>query len=201
MTIRLVARAFLTSAALAASVLGGAAPASAQALAVKGGLSQATVVFTNASTLEPAAVRGLVAGGWIRLPLVRALRLQVEGLVSERGSDFDGVVDRARYLEVPATVGYRVVGRERLTVRAIGGGSVSWLLSATEQAAGTDYDITDALESIDVAWIAGGEVEWGSRWVFDVRWVQGFSNIYAALTGGMGARNRAIQVTAAYRLR
>ncbi len=182
-----------------AAAFAAVAPASAQTIAVKAGLTRSTIVFAD-DVLEVEPRAGLLVGGEIGVPLAGRLRLQSGALFVERRVRFEGVVeDRLRYVEIPVLARYRVLEARGLRLHAEGGGSLAVLLAAAEKISGVSADISDTMESTEFALIAGAAVDWRSRWTFGVRYLHGVSDIYAVPE--FPARHRALQVTAAFRIR
>jgi len=176
-------------------------PAAAQTFGVKGGVNLATQTSADdGSALDPRAA--LVAGAFVRLPVVSWLDLQVEGLYAMKGAklDFQGVKSTLAidYLEVPALARLRI-GSGRRHYFVAGGPSVALRLRAKTRTrfsgASEELDIADQIERLDYGVAAGGGVEIGSL-VFDARYTLGLRNIDKA--EGSSTKNRAISITAGF---
>ena len=106
---------------------------------------------------------GFIAGAHLAFPLSSALKLQVEGLYSEKGATGEAAAgldvqkweNKLTYLEVPLLL------KLELPIPAVkpfiyGGGSVSFLLDAEERIGENWHDITDSLNEIDYGLVMGG---------------------------------------------
>lgn len=170
---------------------------------VKGGVNVATVDVSGDSDTPSFDPRiGLVAGGFVRLPITTWLAVQGEGLYAEKGARFaDSGVDARlvlSYLEVP------VLARIRLTrlFYANVGPSMGFLLQAkarTRFSGSTeDIDISDDVQSFDFGLAMGGGVEVG-RVIVDGRYTLGLRDADKDTTDTSTMKNRTISFTAGFR--
>src|SRR5512134_1782945 len=82
----------------------------AQTFGAKAGMTRSDIVFDDSSGLDPSPRAGLLAGGFVTLPITSRLSLQGEGLFVERRVEFEGFIeDRMRYLEIPVLARYRLL--------------------------------------------------------------------------------------------
>jgi len=181
-----------------------AAPAAAAAQGFgfggKAGVNLTTITFERDDSLEGKAKPGLVAGGFVTLPVFLKLHLQVDVLWSERVSEFEGTVeDKLSYVEIPVLVrfGFHPEGRWRGFV--IGGVSSALLQKASESVGGNEGDIKSAVKSQEYSVFVGGQLQIGRRWLADVRYLFGLTDVYAATN--FPAKQRTLQITGAYVLK
>jgi hypothetical protein len=183
------------------------ATAAAQGFGVgaKGGVSLATQDMSGTDAPSTGMRVGPVAGGFVTLPLVSWLGLQVEGLYESKGAKVSAFgIDttlQIDYFEVPLLA--RMTFGEKPRRYFVDGGAVPALrLRATARTpfagATEDIDVADQVERFDVGVAAGGGMESG-RLVFDARYTFGLRNIDADPTAGSRTRNRAFTVTAGFR--
>ena len=200
MTRRLRVRSLVCGAVLAC-----ASPAWSQGLdfGVKGGMNIANVDVSDdgaSPSLDPRI--GLVAGGFVRMPINAWLALQAEGLYAEKGARFeDSGIDAKlilNYVEVP------VLARVRLArlFYATAGPSMAFLLQAkarTRFSGSTeDVDISDEVQSFDFGLAMGGGVELG-RLIIDGRYTLGLRDTDKDTTDTSTMKNRTISITAGFR--
>ena len=200
MTRRLRVRSLVCGAVLAC-----ASPAWAQGLdfGVKGGMNIANVDVSDdgaSPSLDPRI--GLVAGGFVRMPINAWLALQAEGLYAEKGARFeDSGIDAKlilNYVEVP------VLARVRLArlFYATAGPSMAFLLQAKARTrfsgATEDIDISDEVQSFDFGLAMGGGVELG-RLIIDGRYTLGLRDADKDTTDTSTMKNRTISFTAGFR--
>jgi hypothetical protein len=182
-----------------------ALPAAAQdvGVGVKGGVTRMKIVFDDPAPVTGSSDAGIVVGGFATLAVWSRLSAQVEALFSERTTTFEDVVtDRLRYLEVPVLARYRVWSTGRLTVDALAGAHLAFLLDATESISGLESDFSEAVRPRDVAAVAGAAVTWG-RVVVDARYLHGLSKLYVtppAPAPEFPAYQRGFEITAGWRI-
>jgi len=187
------------------ALLAGASPSPAQGLdfGVKGGVNVANVDVSGdggGPSFDPRI--GLVAGGFVRMPLTSWLAVQGEGLYAEKGARFaDTGVDAKlllTYLEVP------VLARVRLSrlFYAAAGPSMGVLLRARARTrfsgATEDIDVKDDVESFDFGIAMGGGIELG-RLIIDGRYTLGLRDADADTTDASTMKNRTLSFTAGFR--
>ena len=145
---------------------------SAQAgLGVKAGLNFADISdvekLDTIDKIENETKHGFVVGGHINFPLSPAMKLQVEGLYSVKGSegnvagggfDVQKWENKLTYLEIPVLLKFELP-TPALKPFVYGGGSVAILLTAEERIRGEWYDIKDGLKGNDYGLVVGGGVE------------------------------------------
>jgi hypothetical protein len=181
---------------------GAAAPAAGQGLGFggKAGVNWSRVRFEVEDGFDTKGRPGVVAGGFVTLPVAGRLGLEVDVFYAERRTEIEGVVeDRLTYVEIPILARYRVMSRGAWRVYAVGGAVVSLLQTAEEVAGGDRFDIEPAVESRETSAAIGAAVEIGRRLVFDVRYLHGVSDVYQA--SGFPAKSRTVVVTGGYRVK
>ena len=188
-----------------ATVLFGASQSLAQGISfgVKGGVNVASTDVSGSSGDESYDPRfGIVAGGFVTMPVASWLDVQVEGLYSEKGSrvsvvgiDTKLVLD---YVEVP------ILGRVRLgrLFYAAAGPAMGLRVGAKTRFGfgGTteEIDVSDEVERFDLGIAMGGGVRLGPI-ELDGRYTLGLTDIDKDKTDDTRIKNRAISVTAGFR--
>jgi hypothetical protein len=182
-----------------------ASPSRAQGLSfgVKGGVNVADIAVTGGSNEPSFDPRiGLVAGGFVRLPVASWLALQAEGLYSEKGARFkeSGVEAKLilNYFEVPVLAHIRLAH----LFYAEAGPSMAFRLQAKGRSrfsgSTEDVDISDQVETFDFGVAMGGGVELG-RLIIDGRYTLGISDADKDKTDTTKTKNRAISATLGFR--
>ena len=182
-----------------------ASPARAQGLdvGVKGGVNVADVDLSADGDGPPFDSRiGLVAGGFVRMPIASWLAVQAEGLYAEKGARIEesGVTAKLilNYVEVP------VLARVRLgrVFYATAGPSMAFLVQAKVRTrfsgATEDIDVSDEVQSFDFGLAMGGGVELG-RLIVDGRYTLGLRDTDKDTTDATTTKNRTISFTAGFR--
>ena len=156
-----------------------AAPALAQmSYGVKAGINYADVSYD--SDVSSSGRIGLLAGGFVTLPLRGWLAAQGEVIYTVKGTtvdvadiETDFIVD---YLEVPLLA--RISFRRNMYVAA--GPSMAFRVRARSR---TDFggsteeiDVKDNVESFDLGVVGAVGIEFG-KWVFDGRYTHGLSDL------------------------
>ena len=190
---------------LCGAVLLCASPVSAQGfgVGVKGGVNIANQEVkgdAGGPSLDPRY--GMVAGGFVALPLLPWVGLQAEGLYGRKGSklDFQGVSSSIDldYVEIPVLVKVRFARR----YYAAGGPSMAFAVRAKTRTsfAGSaqELDVMDFINRFDFGVAMGGGVEFG-RLVVDGRYTLGLTDIDKDKTDTVTTKNRVISVTAGFR--
>ena len=180
-----------------------ASPSFAQGMGfgVKGGLNVANNDVSDAGgSFDPRL--GIVAGGFVTLPIASWLDLQVEGLYSEKGSRVQAGGGEAKlilnYFEVP------VLGRVRFAriFYAAAGPSMAFRLQAKSRArfsgSTEEVDVSDEVEQFDFGVAMGGGVQLGVL-IIDGRYTLGLTDLDKDKTDSSTIKNRAISVTAGFR--
>jgi len=189
--------------AAAALILLSANPAIAQGFGYggKAGMNLFTVSFEQDDALAVSAKPAIVAGGFVTISLGSHLSAEVDIFYSERKFRFEesDIVDTLGYIELPMLARFRIVTKEGWNVAAVGGAAVSFLQKAKETISGTAYDIKDAVRSTETTGVVGAQVQVGRRLVFDVRYLLGLTDVYAA--DDFPAKSRGFQITAGYRVK
>ena len=182
-----------------------AGPARAQGLdfGVKGGVNVADVDLSgdgDAPSFDPRI--GLVAGGFVRMPISSWLAVQAEGLYAEKGARFEDSGVDARlilnYVEVPVLAHVRLAR----VFYATAGPSMAFLVQARARTrfsgATEDIDISDEVQSFDFGLAMGGGVELG-RLIIDGRYTLGLRDADKDTTDTSTMKNRTISFTAGFR--
>ena len=156
-----------------------AAPALAQmSYGVKAGINYADVSFDG--DVASSGRVGLLAGGFVTLPLRGWLAAQSEVIYTVKGTsvdiadiETDFIVD---YVEVPVLA--RISFRKNMYVA--GGPSMAFRVRARSR---TDFggsteeiDVKDDVESFDLGVVGAVGIEFG-KWVFDGRYTHGLSDL------------------------
>ena len=156
-----------------------AAPALAQmSYGVKAGINYADVSFDG--DVASSGRVGLLAGGFVTLPLRGWLAAQAEVIYTVKGTsvdiadiETDFIVD---YVEVPLLA--RISFRRNMYVA--GGPSMAFRVRARSR---TDFggsteeiDVKDDVESFDLGIVGAVGIEFG-KWVFDGRYTHGLSDL------------------------
>ena len=187
------------------AVLVCAASVSAQGFGfgVKGGVNLADEVITGDNNPPPLDWRvGIVAGGFVRLPLAPWVGLQAEGLYAQKGAKLDvqGVNSTIQldYAEIPVLLHVRFAHRYYVA----GGPSMAFAVRAKARSsfsgAATEIDIMDEIKRFDFGVAMGGGVEFGSL-VVDGRYTLGLTDIDKDTSDSTKTKNRAISITAGFR--
>ena len=200
---------------VAASVLLLPVSALAQEVGVKAGVNFASLTPEEDESPDTSWRRGLVAGGWIRMPVGDGFSLQAEGLFAEKGVRFnisplgiEGSADvRIRYVEVPV-LARGDSGRPASGVRGFvtGGVAPAFKVSArgtTDAAGGVSdtRDIGDDVRSYDLGLVGGAGIQVG-RALIEARYTHGLRHINVDDNGDEDRiKNRVFSLTFGFRLR
>jgi hypothetical protein len=181
----------------------GVVPVAAQGIQFggKGGVNFANLRFDEAIDLSFDDRIGLIAGGFVTIPLGDRFGIQPEVLFSQKGAQFDelGATGRVEldFLDVPILARYRF-GRLFL----FGGPSFGLKLRAREVTEFGDdqeeVDLADDVESFDFGIVAGAGYEFG-RFSVDGRYTWGLSNINAVDSDEVEIKTRVYAVLAGFR--
>lgn len=175
------------------------APATAQmSYGVKAGVNYADVSFDGD---VPSSGRvGLLAGGFVTIPLFGWLAVQPEVIYTVKGTTVDVadiksdlIVD---YVEVPLLA--RISIRRKIYVAV--GPSMAFRVRARSRTAfggsTEEIDLKEDVESFDLGVVGAAGIDLG-RWVFDGRYTHGSSDIDAR--DDAKVRNRVLSVSAGIR--
>ena len=180
--------------------LASGAPALAQmSYGAKAGINYATVNFDGEGDVPSSGRIGLLAGGFVTIPLSGWLSLQPEAIYTVKGASLDiAGIDSAfivDYFEVPVLARISV-GRN---LYVAGGPSMAFRLRAKTRTRFGDsteeMDVKDEVESFDLGIVGAAGMEWG-RWVFDGRYTHGFSDFDADTSDDVKMRNRVFSLSA-----
>jgi hypothetical protein len=177
--------------------------AEAQGWGIKGGVNLGDVQWGSQVILDTKMSISPVGGAFWRWKPAKFLDLQIEGLVSqlvidfsEEGSELKHVLT---YAQAPVVWKYTIVHGETVQVRAHGGASFDFVVLAKDDVNGEKNDIKDTVAPWMASLVAGAEVDW-HRWVFDVRYLVGITDIYVKeVAADFPAKQRSIQITAGFR--
>jgi hypothetical protein len=194
--------------------LGLAMPASAQTtVGVKAGLNVSSINF-EAQTGDPAdptetipadSRNGVVAGVFVGHQLANRFGVQLEGLISQKGSTFeDGDIDfGTTYLEIPVLASFGIGPSAGPRVRLLAGPTFGIMLSDTQKVEGEKLEGDDKLrfKNGDVGLTIGGALD-VQRFTLDVRYTHGVVNFVddERIEGG-SFENRALAVSVGFRFR
>ena len=177
------------------------AQAQTQTWGIKGGVNLGDVkwevIVDTKMSISP------VGGAFWRWTPAKFLDLQIEGLVSQLVVDFsaEGFEDKhlLTYAQAPVVWKYTIVNRESVKVRAHAGASFDFILLAKDDVNGEKIDLKDSIAPWGASLVAGADVDW-HRWVFDVRYLIGVTDIYVKeVAENLPAKQRSIQITAGFR--
>ena len=196
---------FVLLACAAIAITPGVAAAQEVGFGVKGGFNLSTIAF-DPSDVEWGTRFGVVAGGFVALPLNSRLTIQPEGLFSQKGgtAEIDDIEASIRltYLEVPVLAKYAVWTGGGRSFSLFGGPSMAFNLSsdtsATVGGEEIDVDIDEDVETFDFGIAAGLEYAIG-RFSIDARYTFGLTNLNAAEDDDTILKNRALSVMAGWR--
>lgn len=189
--------------------------AAAQEAGVKAGVNFASLTPAEDESPDISRRRGLVAGGWVRMPSANRFSLQAEGLFSEKGVRFniselgiEGSADvRLRYLEVPVLARADFGAPASPTrVFVVGGLAPAFKLSGRGKTdlEGEDthiQDLDDEVRSFDLGLVGGGGIQ-AARALIEFRYTHGLRHINTDDNGeGDRIKNRVFSVTLGFRLR
>lgn len=168
----------------------------------KVGVNYADVSFDGEGAVPTSGRVGLLAGGFVTIPLRGWLTAQPEVIYTVKGASLnvadietDFIVD---YLEVPllarisirrnlyAAVGPSMAFRLRARSRTSFGGSTE------------ELDLKDDVEDFDLGVVGAFGMQMG-RWVFDGRYTHGLSDIDADTSDDVTLRNRVFSLSAGIR--
>lgn len=182
-----------------------ASAASAQGLTfgAKGGATFATMKFDTEDEVEIDTRIGVIAGGFVTIPLGERLFVQPEVLFAQKGGKFGDlggdVSTELDYLDVPALVRYDIGSRG---LHVYGGPAVGFLLRAR---AVSDFggdraevDVSDSIESVAFDLVFGAEFEFG-RVIVDGRYMWGLSDVDKETSEVVKVKNRVAAVMAGFR--
>lgn len=189
------------AATLALLVFASAARAEGQDWGIKGGVNLGDVKWGEETVTDTKSALGAIGGVFVRFRPFKALPLQVEGLVTQVVIDFsaEGVdlTHTLTDLQVPVLVRYTVVSGSSVRVSAAGGAAADVVLVAKDSVNSPQF--RDGVAPWSASLLAAAEVEW-RRWVFDVRYVFGVTDLYRdKVAEDFPAKQRAIQITAGWR--
>lgn len=184
-------------------VLAVAQPAAAQALGIKFGVNLSNLAVSPDDALgDVGAKAGILGGGFFTMGEGKRLVVEAGAQVALRRIAFGpDIEDTLTYLEIPVVVRYRVFRRNTLTVSALGGGSLDYLIDARESVLGESTSVKDAHEAFDVAALIGGHASWNDRWSVEARYLFGFSETYVEPAFDTQSRQRGLQFLVGYRFR
>jgi hypothetical protein len=187
---------------------GCAAIANAQGLefGAKGGVSVATQMTTPAATGASYGYRaGLLAGGFVTVPLSSWIDVEADGLYASKGATLTilGLKSTAAldYFDVPVVARVKRGGAHRRYF-AEGGASIAVRLRARAKTSFSgsieDVDVSDQFERLDYGIVAGGGLEM-SRLVIDGRYTYGLADVDKDKTDATTTKNSAFSVSVGVR--
>ena len=168
----------------------------------KGGLTFVNIVHqpTEDYGIESNAQTGLLGGAFVTFLDAKGFSVQADAVLAKREVDFGVSVQEFTSFDAPVVVRYRVLSRGDWTVRATGGFTSTFILSAEEKVVGNDpFDVKDAFESVIFSAVFGGQAEWKGRWLFEGRMMFGLTEVDSQPIPGFTSRLRGFEVTAGYR--
>lgn len=181
----------ITSVVLLVAVIGTMQAGAQISAGVKAGVNLSNF---NAEYMNLKTKPGLVAGAFVSYNFNPKWSAQGEVLYTMQGAKEPGGSYDFKYINIPLTARYNVW--EGLHIHT--GPQVGLLLSGKIKEDGEKYDIKDNLRSSDIGWVLGASYEWNKRFVADIRWVKGLTDIS---DNDSDVKNTAVQVTFGYRLK
>jgi hypothetical protein len=161
----------ITGGILILALLATVGPAAAQVgIGLKAGLNFADLQdvesLDSIDRIENETKHGFVLGGHLAFPLSSALKLQIEGLYSVKGStgeardglDVQKWENKLTYLDFPVLLKLELP-TPALKPFLYAGGSVSVLLAAEERVRADWFDIKDSLSGTDYGLVVGGGLQ------------------------------------------
>ena len=186
------------------------APAAAQSftLGAKGGATVANVqVVATDLTLDPGERVGLVAGAFAGKDLGAGFGVQIEGLLTQKGTTirdprFPGDLQvKLAYVDVPVLARYRLTLSQRTAVHFLAGPVFSLKVGDSQRIGGDEVpdEEKQVFRSGDLGLSVGGAFEF-ARTSIDVRYVFGVPNINDDIDRDeLIVRTRTLAVTAGWR--
>jgi len=192
--------------ALMLLIVPGMAAAQGISYGVKGGVNFATLDLDPSLDSNLGYRIGIVAGGFVALPLGSRLTIQPEGLFSQKGekADLDGVEAKLEldYIEVPVLVKYALTHGASRSFHVFGGPSIAFKIrsKATASFGGTTVETgeDDIVKDTDFGVVFGAGMDFG-KWSVDGRYTLGLANINGDDDDETKIRTRAISVLAGIR--
>jgi Outer membrane protein beta-barrel domain len=154
--------------------------------------------------------RGLVAGGFVTLPVNSLLAFQPEALYSRQGAKFTDMPGETKldYIQVPLLARVRTGARSPLAV--LFGPSLGVLTGVSRQGSGfvdvasSALTVDDLFRRFDLGLVAGAGLDVGHL-VFDGRYTWGVTNIWNDTFHGMplggNQKNRVFALSAGLRIK
>lgn len=137
---------------------------------------------------------GLVAGGFAAYQFNSKWSAQGEVLYSMQGTKTNYGNYDFKYINIPFTAGYKVWDELRIHT----GPQIGLLLSAKTTDEGEKYDIKYLMKSSDISWVLGASYQFGEKFIADVRWVKGLTDVS---NNNSDVKNTGVQLTIGYRLK
>ena len=192
--------------ALMLSIVPCTAAAQGISYGVKGGINFATLDLDPSLDSNSGYRIGIVAGGFVALPLGSRLTIQPEGLFSQKGeqADLDGVEVKLEldYIEVPVLVKYAITQGASRSFHVFGGPSMAFKIQskATASFGGTTVETgeDDIVKDTDFGVVFGAGMDFG-KWSVDGRYTLGLVNINGDDEDETKIKSRAISVLAGIR--
>ena len=210
---RIVASVLLASGMIVVSAVPAVAQVSTGPISVKAGFNYSNLcVDEDLLGINADARAGFLAGVSFSPPIRDAFSMQVEALVTQKGSivdDFDGfgtdLEARINYLEIPVLGRYTFGLNDRASLHLLAGPAFSIRLSDTQELGDIELEEGDKIDvaGFDFGFVVGGAFEVVQKWTIDLRYTWGLSNV----NGGSAlfpsdiveAKNRTFSFSVGYR--
>lgn len=181
---------------------------------VKAGVNAATLTSSAETQGSYDGTRvGLTVGAFAVLPLTGPLKVQIEGLFSQKGASLALADENVTatlefdYLDFPVLARFDGPTAGGARLHFLAGPSVSYRLAANSRLSDTGSDfaagfvdnIEDDVSRFDLGLVVGAGAEVGRRLVVDVRYAWGLNNVFKDDLEGGDVKHRVLSVTAGIR--
>ena len=157
---------------------------------VKAGFNVSSMKFKfDDATITSDGRAGMVIGGWVARDFNPRAGIQVEGLLEQKGGEFDisddiGFDDdtsfRLTYLTFPVLARINLAPAGPAAVRLLAGPTFGFHVNESVEVGDVELDGDEAdLETFETGFALGGQAEI-RRFVIDVRYIWGLTNIDAS---------------------
>jgi opacity protein-like surface antigen len=212
---RIVAGVLLALGITALSAVPAVAQVSSGPIAVKAGFNISNLsIDEDLLGIETDGRAGMLAGVSFSPSIRDAFSLQIEALVTQKGAtvdDFDGfgtdLEARINYLELPVLGRYTFRLNDRANAHLLAGPAFSFRLSDTQELGDIELEDGDKIDvaGFDFGFVLGGAFEVVEKWIIDLRYTWGLSNVNAGSalfpSDIVEAKNRTFSVSVGYRFK
>src|SRR5262245_1169347 len=181
---------------------------------VRAGANLADLVFEPTPPVDSKNLTGLVAGGFVTVPITPVFAFQPEALYGKQGTKFSEQGQTLKleidYVQVPLLARFAAGAHSPIAI--VAGPSFGFRTRArtkgSDGLSDVDEDFTDDVNAFDPGLVAGVEIDAGHA-VFDARYTWGLTNIVKPSPGGPAidvdpgssgtAKHRLFSITAGFR--